>query len=361
MRVKSKYKHLKSWVHPKTGRVYTRFVRKGYPAVQLHGSIGSAEFEAAYNAAYHGTSVGPVASTIGAGARSKPGSVNSVVVLYLQSSSFLNDLATSSQKQRRPLLDRFREQYGEKPFALIHAGFIKMALGSYQGHTGRRWLKALRGLMAFAVGKGFCETDPTAGIKRPTVPKSDGVLTWEEDHIARFRSHFAIGTRERLAMELALYTGQRADDLVHMGRQHVRGSVLKIKQQKTKTLVAIPVHPDLATALAAMPASGSLTFLVNDQGRSFVSAPFSRWFGSAARQAGLLPVTVHGRPKPKGYTAHGLRKACCKRLADMGCTVTEIAAISGHLTLAEVQRYTKDYDRGKSAGTAMAKLMAGGG
>jgi len=37
---------------------------------------------------------------------------------------------------------------------------------------------------------------------------------------------------------------------------------------------------------------------------------------------------------------HGLRKAACRRLAEAGCSAHEIMAISGHLTLAEVTRYT---------------------
>ena len=38
---------------------------------------------------------------------------------------------------------------------------------------------------------------------------------------------------------------------------------------------------------------------------------------------------------------HGLRKAALTRLADAGCTTHEFAAISGHKTLSEVERYTK--------------------
>jgi hypothetical protein len=35
----------------------------------------------------------------------------------------------------------------------------------------------------------------------------------------------------------------------------------------------------------------------------------------------------------------GLRKAALTRLAEVGCTVHQIAAISGHKTLREMQRY----------------------
>jgi integrase len=48
---------------------------------------------------------------------------------------------------------------------------------------------------------------------------------------------------------------------------------------------------------------------------------------------------------PAKCSFHGLRKAACRRLAEAGCSVNEIAAISGHATLREVQRYTQAVDQ----------------
>jgi hypothetical protein len=50
-----------------------------------------------------------------------------------------------------------------------------------------------------------------------------------------------------------------------------------------------------------------------------------------------------------------LRKAACRRLAEAGCTVHEIAAISGHASLHEVERYTKAADQMKLARAAMER------
>ena len=44
-------------------------------------------------------------------------------------------------------------------------------------------------------------------------------------------------------------------------------------------------------------------------------------------------------------TVHGLRKAGCRRLAEAGASANEIAAWSGHLTLREVERYTRAADQ----------------
>jgi hypothetical protein len=43
-------------------------------------------------------------------------------------------------------------------------------------------------------------------------------------------------------------------------------------------------------------------------------------------------------------------------LAEAGCTPHEIKAISGHITLAEVERYTKAVDQARLARAARAKI-----
>jgi hypothetical protein len=45
-------------------------------------------------------------------------------------------------------------------------------------------------------------------------------------------------------------------------------------------------------------------------------------------------------------------------LAEAGCTVHEIAAISGHASLKEVERYTKGVDQARLAQAAMARTTA---
>jgi hypothetical protein len=48
------------------------------------------------------------------------------------------------------------------------------------------------------------------------------------------------------------------------------------------------------------------------------------------------------------------------RLAGAGCTVHEIAAISGHKTLKEIERYTRSADQARMARSAMARTVTAG-
>jgi integrase len=100
-------------------------------------------------------------------------------------------------------------------------------------------------------------------------------------------------------------------------------------------------------AIIADTAAGNLTFLVTDQGKPYTAAGFGNWFRDQCRAAGL-----------HGCSAHGLRKAAARRLAEAGCTPHEIAAITGHASLREVERYTEAVNRQKLADMAMAKVSA---
>jgi hypothetical protein len=98
---------------------------------------------------------------------------------------------------------------------------------------------------------GMRTDDPTLGVKRPKI-KTDGHRTWSEDDIAAFEATHPIGTLPRLALALLLYTGQRRSDVVVMGRQHVRGDLISVRQQKTGTPLLIPLHPALRAAIEAV-------------------------------------------------------------------------------------------------------------
>src|SRR5262249_8965815 len=137
----------------------------------------------------------------------------------------------------------------------------------------------------------------------------------------------------------------RRGDVIRMGRQHIRDGVLTITQQKTGVPVVVPVHPELRAAIDAS-AGTNLTFLVTERGRPFPGHSFTAWFRKHCDDAGL----------PKRCVVHGLRKAAARRLAEAGCTVHEIAAITGHTTLKEVERYTKAFDRERLARAAMGRL-----
>jgi integrase len=119
-----------------------------------------------------------------------------------------------------------------------------------------------------------------------------------------------------------------------------------VKQAKTRGELVIPVHPDLQAILDRAP-SDKLTFLVTRFGKPFLER--RSVIGSASN------VTIADLSR---CSAHGLRKAAARRLAEAGCTEHEIAAITGHASLREIVRYTKAADQKKLARAAIDKVSS---
>jgi integrase len=81
-------------------------------------------------------------------------------------------------------------------------------------------LKKIRILMRFGIERGWRQDDPAVGIRR--YPAGRGHHTWTEDEIRRFEQRWPLATRERLAFDLILYTGQRRSDVIGADRSTVR-------------------------------------------------------------------------------------------------------------------------------------------
>jgi integrase len=87
-------------------------------------------------------------------------------------------------------------------------------------------------MFKWAMAEGRIPDDPTLGVTRMKA-KTTGYKTWSEDHIARLEAKHPIGSKERLAFALILYTGLRRTDVAKIGRQHIHDGVLSIDQGKT--------------------------------------------------------------------------------------------------------------------------------
>lgn len=321
------------------GKWQTYYRVAGREKVRLRAEFLSPEFWIEYEAAKASARPG-----IGAG-RARPGTFNAVRPAYYCSTAFLG-LAPGGQRTRRNILERWFEKYGDGPVKDLQRKHVAAMIDAKATTPGaaRDLLRALRSLLRFCVLAGLREDDPTVGVKLPR-HRTEGFYSWTEDDIAKYRAHHAIGSRPRLAFELMLNTGLRRSDAVRVGPQHIRDGALHVRPQKTGgPVLVIPVAPELAAAIAASP-SGNLTFLVTRTGTPFTAAGFGNHFRDWCNEAGLPHCS-----------AHGLRKAICRRLAEAGCSSLQIAAITGHKTSRLVDHYTAARDQALLARAAMASI-----
>ena len=251
------------------------------------------------------------------------------------------------------ILNMLRDQFGDLAIGKLERVHIKLMLEAKAATptVARTMLRILRLLIVDAIDSGFRKDDPSIGLK-VKLPKSDGFPTWEDDEIERFETAYPLGTKERMALALLLNFAARCSDVVQVGPGNVRGDELTYVQKKTGAKLTIPMLDETATAIDAMGTSAHLVFLVNDNGAAFNEESFSKWFRKRCRAIGLDRASKTG----KKLSPHGLRKAACVRLAHAGCSTKEIAAISGHKALHEIERYTRDAEQARLARSAMARL-----
>lgn len=305
------------------GNWHIRYRAKGQRTHYFASRPGTEEFRAELEQCRQDPGLSSRRST-----RSQSGTFSALISLYYSTPAFTG-LAAASKKTYRSTLERFRMEHGSKSVAGLERRHIKAILGAMSATpaAANKLLDKLRILMSLALDEGWRKDDPTVGI-RGYSKKSQGFHTWTEEEITRYEAHYAVGTTAHLAFALMLYTGQRRSDMVRMGRQHLSGDRLVLRQHKTGAALSIPVHRDLKRLLERLPAD-QLTFVVTEHGRPFSAAGFGNKMRDWCDAAGLPQCS-----------SHGLRKAAARRLAEAGCTNQQIKAITGHTTDAEVSRYT---------------------
>jgi integrase len=329
------------------GRIRHYLRRPGHKRIALPGLPGSEEFMSTYGKALAATPITNIDIEIGT-QRTKPGSVNAMAIGYLNSTAFAG-LKPNSKAQYTRDIEHIRRDFGDMPMRDLKRQHVVQMIDDRASTpcVGRALLRSLRLIINYALQIGTIENDPTVRL-RARVPDRGGYPTWSQEQITQFRNFYELNAKERLAIELLICTALRCNDVVRLGRQHIRDGILMLgRTEKTGTPLTIEVSDELAAAIEAAPPNDALVFLVNEWNRPFTASGFSRWFRKAAKRAGLA-----------GCSAHGVRKASATELAEADCTAPEIAAVTAHRSLAQVQRYIDGANRAKLAANAVAKLKA---
>jgi integrase len=172
---------------------------------------------------------------------------------------------------------------------------------------------------------------------------------WERNDIAAFK---AVATPPlQYAMDLAIETGQRQADLLALPWSGYDGTAIVLRQKKSERFnrrgrkVRIPVRESLRAVLDQIPKCSPI-MLTDASGQPWDGVSFRRQWSIAAREAGTT-----------GLRFHDLRGTTVTRMAEAGCTVLEIASITGHSLRdanAIVDRYLARTDSLSNA--AIAKL-----
>lgn len=328
------------------------YVRRGDgPRIRIRGDYGSPEFIAAYEAAVAGNAA-PEKD------REAPESLAWLVARYRDSSAWAR-LSSATKRQRENIFRHVLASAGDFPFARIDRAAIVAGRERRKDRpsAANNWLNAMRQLYQWALDANLVAADPTQGVAGVARPRTGGFHQWTEEEIEAFEATWPVGTRERLALAILLYTGLRRGDAARLGRQHIKNiatrdengnfcelTAFSIKTEKTGAPAIVPISPDLQEIINASP-TGDLAFIATHDGRPMTKESFGNWFKRACKAAG-----VPG-------SAHGLRKASATSAAENGATERQLEAIfAWERGGKEAGRYTRLADQVKLAARAAGKI-----
>lgn len=310
-----------------TGKMYLYYAKPGHKLVRLPElPENDPEFLRAYAEAARAA---PKARSTRA---ATDGTIAALVVSYKNSPAF-RGLRGSTKEMRGRILDKISDKGKSAFVADLGPRHIRADIAHLTPHAANNRLKVWRALTKHACEEDMIEVDPARDVKKRKV-EGGGHHCWTDDEIARYRAHHQSGTKARLAFELFLWTGARRGDVVRLGRQNINNGSLSYVAEKTGVEVCIPILPEFHFEMAEMPKSQML-FLETVHGKPHSVKAFGAWFKKRCIEAGL----------PDHCTAHGLRKARARIMAEAGKTSHQIAAWGGWKTLAEVTHYTEAADR----------------
>jgi plasmid stabilization system protein ParE len=183
------------------------YVRIGRgPRIRIIAKFGTPEFDVEYQAAISDTprpkKGAPAAGTLAW-----------LIARYREVGAWTS-LSPATRKQRENILVHVIATAGNEVAVKITRTAIVAGCErrSKTPAQARHFLDTMRGLFRWAANAGLVKTDPTIGVENPQLKKGDGFIPWTEEHVEAYEKRWPIGTRQRVWLDVLLYTGLRRGD-----------------------------------------------------------------------------------------------------------------------------------------------------
>lgn len=247
--------------------------------------------------------------------------MNRLITEYKASTDF-SRLSAKSQKEYNRYIDLIRSEFGLLTINAIQDKSIRADFKEWRDSMADRprtadfaWMVLAR-ILSFAKDRGRININHAQrGGRLYTANRTESV--WTDETLDRL---FAIASDEiKAAVTMALWTGQRKGDLLKAPWSDYDGSYIKVKQGKTGARVKIPAGQPLKEMLDSMPRISPVILTNKRDKRPWTSDGFNTSWSKAKANAGIEDLTFHD-----------LRGTAVTRLAIAGCSVAQIAAITGH-------------------------------
>lgn len=264
-------------------------------------------------------------------------------------------LADSTKKEYKRVFKFWDSEYGTCPYrALEDKAFRTDIIKWHDSFSETKPREAdnrvaiLARVLSWAAKDGPLSVNVLDGFERAYASDRSEII-WLPEQIEAF---MAVASSEmQFAMVLALHTGQRQGDILHLAWSQYDGTSITLRQGKRRRL-------GRAAPIVRVPCTKALKATLD----------------TARRRAAVMLTTKTGLPFKKRYLAeqwehtckaagivdlhfHDLRGTTITMLAEAGCTLPEIASITGH-SLRRAQEILDKYlaRTSKLAENAIAKF-----
>lgn len=265
---------------------------------------------------------------------------------YFDSAEYGNLEEITQNDYRRTLEEHLIPALGPERFDCITRAAIKAVRDHVAKDRAPRTANKVQQVASLLYSWADQEDLLPAGFRNPCEKlrklkgRSRIIEVWSEEEVALFLA----GSRgtETTAVMLALYTGQRREDLVQMQWSDCLEGTIRVRQNKTGEPLVIPCHPVLRAHLNDIRTDFGGPILRGQDGKPLNANALSAIMRRAVAR-------IEGMPH---RTLHGLRYAASGKLEAVGCNEIENRSIVGHRTR---EMWLKYAAQRRSAEAAMDK------
>ncbi len=252
------------------------------------------------------------------------GTLQFLITAYQKTPAF-KDLSPVTQKGYKQRIRKIEAEFGDMPIKAVEDPRVRGEFLDWRDQiatkTGKReadyCLSVLARILSWAHDRRMIRENH---LQRPgrLYNGSRVDIIWSQTEIDTFVASAPFHVS--LPFRLALATGQRENDVLKLTWSAYDGTVIRLRQSKTKRWLTVPITAEMRAVLdAAKKARKGTVICENSRGKPWTIDGYKTSFGKAKEDAGIVDRTFHDT-----------RGTAVVNLALAGCTVAEICSITGH-------------------------------
>ncbi|MEP1931975.1 MAG: tyrosine-type recombinase/integrase [Roseibium sp.] len=297
-----------------TGEVRTYYYHRA-TNTRLQGQPGSAEFLASI-------------ATSAESARCRDSGTLAGLIRDFQKTSRWRRLASSTQTEYRRIFKFWEDKFGTCPHpALEDKAFRRAVIKWHDAFSEAKPREAdnrvtvLARVLSWAAKDGPLKANVLDGFERAYQGDRSEKI-WLSDHVEAFMN--VASPEMKLAIVLALHTGQRQGDILQLAWNNYDGERISLRQGKSRCgnvegrLVTIKCTKALKETLDGLKRKSTL-ILTTKTGKAFKKRYFALQWEKTCKEAGIEDLHFHD-----------LRGTTVTMLFQAGCNLGEIVSITGH-------------------------------